>query len=208
MKFDYPRMITGIIATTLVLSMASTGCRQGSADGRSTPSEPTVVGQPLASDQLASVQSALDTMKSVGLSDDSKLGSELLSKHILKAATPDDVYFKQSEKEGNTPYAYTLSDGKQPSAIVLAPRFFSEATPTGRAALLIHEFGHYRAYVATGKSDEVDGYKVEYDEHNQLGLSETDGLVYFSMLDGVVEYVIAKYPKYKGYADVKAYNSQ
>ena len=208
MKFDYPRMITGIIATTLVLSMASTGCRQGSADGGSTPSEPTVVGQPLASDQLASVQSALDTMKSVGLSDDSKLGSELLSKHILKAATSDDVYFKQSEKEGNTPYAYTLSDGKQPSAIVLAPRFFSEATPTGRAALLIHEFGHYRAYVATGKSDEVDGYKVEYDEHKQLGLTEADSLVYFSMLDGIVEYVVPKYPKYKDYPDVKAYNSQ
>jgi len=208
MKFDQARKFACATVAALLLMMPSTGCRQGAANDGSASAEPKIVGQPLASDELQSVQAAIDKMASVGLSDDAKLGNELLGKHIVKAATPDDVYLKGSEKEGNTPYAYTLSDGKQPSAIVLAPRFFTEATPTGRAALLIHEFGHYRAYVATGKSDEVDGYKVEYDEHNQLGLTETDGLVYFSMLDGVVEYVIAKYPKYKGYADVKAYNSQ
>jgi len=208
MKFDYPRKLTGAIAATLLLTIVSTGCRQGSADGSSKSSEPTVVGQPLSNDETVAVDKAIGTMASTGLSRDSILGIDLMNKHIIKAATADDVYLKGSEKEGNTPYAYTLSDGKQPSAIVLAPRFFTEATDTGRVALLIHEFGHYRAYVATGKSDEVDGYKVEYDEHKQLGLTESDGLVYFSMLDGVVEYVVPKYPKYKDYADVKAYNSQ
>src|SRR5437868_6200237 len=175
MKFDNAGKFTSTLAAALLLTIASTGCRLNAANDGSTTSEPKTVGQPLASDQLQSVQAAVDKMASVGLSDDVKLGGELLSKHIIKAATPDDVYMKGSEKAGDTPYAYTLSDGKQPSAIVLAPRFFTEATPIGRAALLIHEFGHYRAYVATGKSDEVDGYKVEYDKHKQLGLTESDG---------------------------------
>jgi hypothetical protein len=208
MKFDYPRKLTGAIAAALLLTMVSAGCRQGSADGGSKPSEPTAVGQPLTNDQTTVVDKAIGLMASTGLSSDSMLGIDLMNKHIIKAATPDDVYMKGSEKAGDTPYAYTLSDGKQPSTIVLAPRFFTEATDIGRAALLVHEFGHYRAYVATGKSDEVDGYKVEYDKHKQLGLTEADGLVYFSMLDGVVEYVVPKYPKYKDFADVKAYNSQ
>src|SRR3569833_159438 len=190
MKFVKASKIAGILLPIFLLLPWSTGCRPGSADD---PKEPKIVGQPLTDDQVKPLQATFGKMAEVGLKDDAALGKELLDKHILKAATPDDVYLKGSEKEGNTPYAYTLSDGKQPSAMVLAPRFFTEATPLGRCALLIHEFGHYRAYVATGKSDEVDGYKVEYDKHKQLGLTQDDGLVYFSMLDGVVEYVVPKY---------------
>ena len=166
------------------------------------------MGQPLTSDQQKLVDDAVARMQAVGLVDDARLAKDLLAKKIWKAATVDDQYLKDSEKAGFTPYAYTLSDGKQPSAIVLGPRYFTEATPNGRSALMIHELGHYRAYVATGKSDETDGYKVEYDTHAKLGLTESDGLVYFSMLDGVEEYVVPKFPVYKTYADVKAYMNQ
>jgi hypothetical protein len=62
---------------------------------------------------------------------------------------------------------------------------------------MVHELGHYKAYVKSGRSDEFDGYKAEYDSRHKLGLSEKDGLVYFAMLDGTAEYVA---PRDKGYA--------
>jgi hypothetical protein len=127
---------------------------------------------------------------------------------LWHAASPTDGYLKRAEQAGDTPFAYTLSSGHHPSAIVLAPRFFTETTPTARAALMIHEMGHYRAYVQTGHSDEYDGYKAEYDTHTKLGLGESDGLTYFSMLDGVVENVAPRLPVYKTYPDVQGYIQQ
>lgn len=200
----WPRDIAVAIAflTALMWSTALSGCRQSGAAASDH------IGQPLTADQEKTVEDAVAKMTSSGLVDDGKLGKDLLARHIIKAARPDDQYMAYSEKSGDTPYAYTLSAGKTPSAIVLADRFFTQTTQTGRAALLVHEFGHYRAYVATGRSDEVDGYKAEYDKHAKLGLTDADGLVYFSMLDGVVQYVVPKYPAYKNYPDVNKYINQ
>jgi hypothetical protein len=139
-------VMTAACMSTLMLS----GCRQGDSAGSDN------VGQPLTADQEKAVRDAANLMAAHGLADDANLTKSLLDKHIWKAAADHDKYLADSEKAGFTPYAYTLSDGKHPSAIVLAPRFFTEATPTGRAALMIHELGHYKAYVATGKSDETD----------------------------------------------------
>lgn len=203
---NHSPIVVAIAASMAVAFSIATlaGCRAGNSAASTTP----VIGQPLAADQEKAVEDAAKLMASRGLADDAVLTNQLLAKGIWKAARPDDPYMKASEKSGDTPYAYTLSDGKHPSAIVLASRFFTEATPTGRAAVMVHELGHYRAYVATGKSDETDGYKAEYDKHAKLGLTQDDGLVYFSMLDGVQEYVVPKYPAYKNYPDVKQYMTQ
>lgn len=139
----------------------------------------------------------------------SELSERLAARGIWVKATPDDVYLKQAEKNGDTPYAYTLSSGKSPSAIVLASRFFTEdLSPASRASLMVHEMGHYEAYVATGKSDEFDGYKTQYDVAKKLGLSETDGIIYFMMLDGVEEYVVPRDHSYADKPDVKAYMAE
>lgn len=162
----------------------------------------------LSASETATVRAAVARMRQATLTDEAALAETLTAAGIWRAATVSDPYLKQAEASGGTPYAYTLADGKVVQAVVLAPRFFTEATRNGRAALMIHEMGHYRAYVATGKSDEFDGYKREYDTHGQLGLGETDSLVYFSMLDGVVEYVVPRLPAYKAKADVKAFIDQ
>jgi hypothetical protein len=129
-----------------------------------------------------------------------------MSQGIWVRAFPNDRYLKTAEQNGDTPYAYTLSAGKHPSAIVLAPRFFTESlTMPSRASLMIHEMGHYEAYVATGKSDEYDGYKTQYDAAQKLGLGESDGLIYFMMLDGVTQYVVPRDPSYGRKADVQKY---
>lgn len=166
-------------------------------------------GKPLNADQRKAIIEAAALMSSHGLKEDAELTKQLLEKKKLFAAGDNDPYLGETEKNGFTPYAYTLSDNKNPSGIVMAPRFFTmETSPLGRASLLIHELAHYRAYVATGKSDEVDGYRAQYDKSKKLGLSEMDGLVYWSMLDGVQLYVVPKYPEYKNYKDVKDYIDQ
>ena len=73
---------------------------------------------------------------------------------------------------------------------------------------MIHEMGHVRAYLKTGRSEEYDGYKREYDTHARLGLTERDGLTYFALLDGVTEYVLPRAPAYKSRPDIKAYLAQ
>jgi hypothetical protein len=163
------------------------------------------VGRKLTGEEATCLRDAAKLMGNRGLQSDSNLTNLLMSKGIWRAARPDDIYMRGSENSNNTPFAYTLFEGKRPNAVVLAPRFFTDTTPTGRAALMIHELGHYRAYLKSAKSDEVDGYKPEYDTHVKLGLTEADGLVYFGMLDGVAEYVVPKYPVYKTYADVAGY---
>lgn len=164
--------------------------------------------RPLSATEAQQVQTSITIMQKQGLKDDEKLATSLLKTGIWRAATPDDLYMKGAEAQGDTPFAYTLSDGRHPSAIVLASRFFTDTTDTGRAAIMIHEMGHYRAYEAHGQSTEYDGYKAEYDKSKQLGLSEKDGLVYFGMLDGVVEYVVPIDKSYAKQANVKAYMDQ
>jgi hypothetical protein len=159
---------------------------------------------PLTAQQSQVVRDAAALMAARGLTDEARLTNDLLTRRIWRAASPDDPYLADSEKAGDTPFAYTLSAGRHPSEIVLAPRFFTQ-TPTGRAALMLHELGHYRAYIRTGQSTELDGYKAEYDTHAKIGLSENDGLVYFSMLDGVVEFVVPHFPRYANYPDIKSY---
>ena len=151
------------------------------------------------------IQSATTLMRQRKLAPEAALAVQIERRGQWRAATADDPYLKQAEQGGDTPFAYTLADGHHPTAIVLAPRFFSDTTPTARAALMIHEMAHYQAYVKSGRSDEFDGYKAEYDAHDTLGLGEGDGLTYFAMLDGVVEYVVPRDPSYKKRPDVKGY---
>ena len=155
------------------------------------------VGRPLTTAELTQINASLSLMRTAGLGTQANDGQKLLQLGMWRAASPDDAYIAEAQKAGGTPYAYTLSPGHQPTAIVLADRFFTETTPLGRAAVMIHEIGHYKAYVKSGRSDEYDGYKAEYDTYPQLGLSEKDGLVYFAMLDGTAEYVV---PRDKSYA--------
>lgn len=162
----------------------------------------------LTDTEAAQIKTSIGILHKQGLSDDERLASTLLKSGIWKPAAQDDVYIKGAESQGDTPFAYTISDGHHPSAIVVAARFFSDTTDTGRAAIMIHEMGHYRAYVAHGQSTEYDGYKAEYDKSKKLGLTERDGLVYFGMLDGVEEYVVPIDKSYTKYPDVKAYINQ
>lgn len=151
------------------------------------------------------IQAAAALLRQRRLTSEAALVVQIERRGQWRAATPDDPYLKQAEQSGDTPFAYTLADGHHPTAIVLAPRFFADTTPTARAALMIHELAHYRAYVKSGRSDEFDGYKAEYDTHDTLGLGEGDGLTYFALLDGVVEYVAPRLPAYKKRPDIKGY---
>jgi len=165
----------------------------------------SVPGTALNKQQTAIVTDALQLMRSRGITGDAELGAKLLGHGLWRAAAPDDIYIGQAEKAGDTPFAYTLSPGKKPIAIILASRFFDQTTSLGRAALLIHEMGHYKAYVKIGFSDEYDGYKEEYDNYPKLGLSEKDGLVYFAMLDGTAEYVAPRDKSYAANPDLKQF---
>lgn len=151
------------------------------------------------------ILSAVTLLRQRKLLPEAALAMQIERRGQWRAATAADPYLKQAEQGGDTPFAYTLANGHTPTVIVLAPRFFTDTTPTARAALMVHEMAHYQAYVKTGRSDEYDGYKAEYDRHDQLGLGEGDGLTYFAMLDGVVEYVVPRTPSYKQRPDVKGY---
>jgi hypothetical protein len=164
-------------------------------------------GNTLTPEQISALNASITIMTLRGLIADANYAEHLQKVGMWRSAAADDIYIAQAEKGGDTPYAYTLSPGHVPIAIELAARFFNEATPTGRAAVMIHEMAHYRAYVLTGHSDEFDGYKAEYDSSRQLGLSERDGLVYFSMLDGTAEYVVPREPSYKNNADLQQFLS-
>lgn len=170
---------------------------------------PTLPGRALSDKEASAVTADIAAMRSAKLPDLAKLASRLMAAGEIRAALPDDQWLAGAEKAGDTPYAYTLpnpSAPKSPIAIVLAPRFF-DATPKAQTSLLIHEMGHWRAFVATGASTEFDGYKLEYDTYRKVGLSESDGLTYFAMLDGVVQYVVPKLPSYGKQADIKAYEA-
>lgn len=170
--------------------------------------QPTHTDRPLTHAEASAIDAAIGLMRRQRLLNEATLATEIERKGQWRAAREGDRYLVQAEKNGDTPYAYTLANGHHPTAVVLAPRFFTDTTPTGRAALLLHEMGHYRAYVRTGRSDEFDGYKAEYDANEKLRLSKDDGLVYFSMLDGVAEYVAPRLPAYKKFPDVKGYIDQ
>jgi hypothetical protein len=164
---------------------------------------------PLSQSQREEVAAGIALIQSKGLTTDAALATQLLQQGIWRAASPKDAYIRMAEDGGDTPFAYTLSGGHHPEAIVLAARFFDQSTTdTGRAALMIHEMGHYRAYVMNGKSTEYDGYKAEYDKSKRLGLSDKDGMVYFGMLDGVAEYVVPFDSSYGKKPDVKNYMDQ
>jgi hypothetical protein len=169
---------------------------------------PPRVDHALNAEESKTIEDAIALMRTRGLTSEATQATQIERIGLWHAASPTDGYLKRAEQAGDTPFAYTLSSGHHPSAIVLAPRFFTETTPTARAALMIHEMGHYRAYVQTGHSDEYDGYKAEYDTHTKLGMGESDGLTYFSMLDGVVENVAPRLPVYKTYPDVQGYIQQ
>jgi hypothetical protein len=188
-----------ILTAVLISMLVATGChsvRSGQLPGTA-----------LTSDQTAALTQALQLMRSHGLVDEGALGQKLLAEGIWRAATTDDKYIGGAEKAGDTPFAYTLSPGHNPVAIVLAARFFDQATPLGQAAVMIHEMGHYKAYVKNGRSVEYDGYKAEYDSYPRLGLSDKDGLVYFSMLDGTAEYVVPRDKTYAKRSDLKQFLS-
>lgn len=192
----------GIALIPIVLVSVIAGC--GWAAGALKHNGPA--GKPLSPDEQSVLSDCAKYMDQHDLAHYSSLARSLMSRGIWLHAAPDDRFLKASEQNGDTPYAYTLSGGKHPSAIVLAPRFFTESlTTASRASLMIHEMGHYEAYVATGKSDEYDGYKTQYDAAHKLGLSEKDGLIYFMMLDGVTQYVVPRDPSYGRKADVQEY---
>src|SRR5581483_7356164 len=97
------------------------------------------VGRPLNSDEAKQVSSAIALMRSKGLSSWADQADTLLKKGRWKAALGNDPYIAGAEKAGDTPYAYTLPDDKHPHSpveIVLAARFFSDADPTAKAALM------------------------------------------------------------------------
>ncbi len=131
----------------------------------------------------------------------------------IRVGTDDDTYFAQETKNGDTPYAYTLPTeptlarpfGPQfPVAIVLAPKWF-DTSLRSRASLLVHEAGHWKAYLVKGLSDEYDGYKAQYDANPLIGLDQSDSLPYFCMLDGVAENVVKRAPEYGKKPDVADY---
>ena len=169
---------------------------------------PARTDRPLAASQTAAVLTAISLIQRRGLAADAALATTLRQQGKWRAASPSDVYIAQAERGGDTPFAYTLAHGTAIVAVVLAPRFFTDTTPTARAALMIHEMGHVRAYLTTGRSGEYDGYKREYDTYARLGLTERDGLTYFAMLDGVAQYVLPRAPAYKTRPDIKAYLAQ
>ena len=173
-----------------------------------THAHPSHVHAPLPPGQAATLRAAIAIMRERHLNADAALAATLLRQAKWQAAAPDDFYLTQAERGGDTPYAYTLADGKTIIGVFLAPRFFTEVTPPARAALMIHELGHVRAYLQTGRSDEFDGYKHEYDANAKLGLTERDGLPYFAMLDGVTQYVLPRAPEYRNRADIRAYLAQ
>jgi hypothetical protein len=165
-------------------------------------------GTSLSSAQSQAVTTALTKIRSSGLKNYADLGDNLNSHGQWMLAASNDPYIAGSEKNGDTPFAYTLPDDKnpkQPIAIVLAPRFFTDADPTAQAALMVHEMGHWMAFQRQGSSTEYDGYKAEFDAHKQLGLTESDGLVYTFMLDGVVENVVPIDKSYAKKPEVAAY---
>ena len=177
----------------------------------SRATDPSRIGQPLTSAEDKQVTGAIALIRQKGLASWADQATTLEKAGKWKAAKPDDPYLAASEKAGDTPFAYTLPDDKHPHVpieVVLAPRFFTDADTTAEAALMIHEMGHWRAFVANGSSTEYDGYKTEYDTHKQLGFGEDDGLAYWAMLDGVEQYVVPRAPAYKNYPDVKAYIAQ
>jgi hypothetical protein len=93
---------------------------------------------PLTPPQASAVRAALALMRQRGLTDDAAFGAAQLAQGHWRAASSTDTYIAGAERAGDTPYAYTLADGKAVRAIVLAPRFFTETTPAARAALMIH----------------------------------------------------------------------
>jgi hypothetical protein len=142
------------------------------------------------------------------LNDWSDFALKLLKAGRWRAASADDYYLQWAQKQGDTPFAYTMPSAKTPRApiaIVLAPRFFTDADLNAQAAIMIHEMGHWRAYNARGRSDEYDGYKTEFDAHRRLGLTDADGLTYFAMLDGVCQYVVPRDSSYAKDPEIAAY---
>lgn len=198
-------MSTRAALTLFVLvALAAGGCHGSEPD-------PSTIGQPLTPAQANQVSDAIALMRKKGLSSWADQATTLEKAGLWKEAKPNDPYIAGSEKAGDTPFAYTLPDDKHPHSpieIVLAPRFFTDADTTAEAALMIHEMGHWRAFVKNGSSTEYDGYKAEYDTHNQLGFGQNDGLAYWAMLDGVVQYVVPRAPAYKRFPDVKNYIDQ
>ena len=150
-------------------------------------------------------------MQHKGLTKFSALASRLDRNGKWRAATASDPYLAESENAGDTPFAYTLPDEAHPHvpiAIILAPRFFTDADPVAQAALMIHEMGHWQAFVKNGSSTEYDGYKTEFDNHKAIGLSEQDGLTYFAMLDGVEQNVVPRDESYAKLPEIVAYNRE
>ena len=189
----------GLVAAVLLL--LCTSCSDSS----------TLPGSALSPAQQASVESAIGLMKSKGLISFVKLATQIDNAGKWRAALPDDQYLAASQSSGDTPYAYTLPDSAhphQPIAVVLAPRFFGEADQRAEAALMIHEMGHWMAFVKTGQSTEYDGYKTEFDNHKKIGLTSDDGLTYFSMLDGVEQNVVPRDKSYAKQPEIIAYNKE
>lgn len=195
----------GLLVGVLAFCLACAGVIASGLLALARAPTPQRTDRALSDTEDGAIQAAVALLRQQKLAPEAALAVRIERRGQWRAATPDDPYLKQAEQNGDTPFAYTLADGHRPTAIVLAPRFFADTTPAARAALIIHEMAHYQAYVTAGRSDEFDGYKAEYDTHDKLGLGESDGLTYFAMLDGVVEYVVPRDPSYKKRPDVKGY---
>jgi hypothetical protein len=168
-------------------------------------------GSALTDNQHAAISSAIELMDSSGLARFAGLARQIDRAGEWRAALPNDQYLAASEKSGDTPFAYTLPDPShpyQPIAIVLAPRFFTDADERAQAALMVHEMGHWLAFLKKGKSTEYDGYKTEFDNHKALGLTSDDGLTYYAMLDGVEQNVVPIDKSYAKQSEIVAYNNQ
>ena len=192
-----------LLSLSLLIVVAGIGAAAVKLKGGREP------GHPLSAGERKTLDADAAYMNAHGLNHFGALAKQLADSGIWMDANDGDRYLRGAEQNGDTPYAYTLSGGKHPSAIVLAPRFFAEnLSDASRASLMIHEMGHYEAYVATGKSDEYDGYKTQYDTSAKLGLTEADGITYFMMLDGVEQYVVPRDASYAQKPNVKEYIEQ
>ncbi len=186
-----------LLATLLSVGWAAVGaCAQ------------TLPGRAATADEARTINEASALIHTKKVVPYDALCGQLIAQGRIRPAVADDPWLKEAEASGGTPFAYTMPDDAhphQPLAIVLAPRFFTATTPAARGSILVHELGHWMAFVKRGSSTEYDGYKAEFDTHKQIGLTDTGGLTYYMMCDGVVEYVVPRDKTYAKDPEIIAY---
>ena len=84
---------------------------------------------------------------------------------------------------------------------------YASCLEEARADLVGLYFIMDKKLVEIGVMPNMDVAKAEYDSYPRLGLSDKDGLVYFSMLDGTAEYVVPRDKTYAKRSDLKQFLS-